>query len=165
LRLSHLEYYCVQVHLKQERGKVKSEGFTLLELIIVLFLITMILGLSGFFFAGSTSSQRFNSSVRGMASTLRYAKSLASLDGEKKTFYIDMDSKTYGITGKKVMTIPDGISLKVTDPVNGDLYNGRYDLVFYPSRGVPGVTIWLWDKKRTARIDTDPVAGTVVVKY
>lgn len=142
-----------------------NHGFTLLELIIVIFLITIILGLSGFFFAGSTSSQKFNSSVRGMAATLKYAKAKASLDGEEKTFSINMDMKTYGITGKKTVSIPDGIGVKVTDPVNGDIYNGRYDIVFYPSRGLPGVTIWLWDKKRTARIDTDPVAGTVVVKY
>lgn len=142
-----------------------NRGFTLLELIIVIFLITIILGLSVFFFAGSTSSQRFNSSVRGMAATLKYAKALASLDGEGKTFSINLDMKTYGITGKKTANIPDGIGVKVTDPVNGDIYNGRYDIIFYPSGGLPGVTIWLWDKKRTARIDTDPVAGTVVVKY
>lgn len=145
--------------------RITNHGFTLLELIIVIFLITIILGLSGFFFAGSTSSQRFNSSVRELAATMKYAKALASLDGEEKTFSINMDMKTYGITGKKTVGIPDGISVKVTDPVNGDIYSGRYEIVFYPSRGLPGVTIWLWDKKRTARIDTDPVAGTVVVRY
>ncbi len=141
------------------------KGFTLLELIIVIFLITIILGLSGFFFAGSTSSQRFNSTVRGVAASLKYAKALASIDGEKKIFSIDMDRRVYGIQDMKGKDIPDGIGIKVTDPVNGDIHNGRYDIVLYPSTGLPGITIWLWDKKRTARIETDPVAGTVVVNY
>lgn len=157
----------------EERKSIKAEGFrtydnsgfTLLELIIVIVLITIILGLSGFFLASSTSSQRFNAAVRGMASTLRYAKALASLDGEEKVFSINMDLRIYGIAGKKIMRIPDDINVKVTDPIKGDIYNGDYILVFYPSRGLQGVTIWLWDKKRTARIDTDPVAGTVVVRY
>lgn len=147
------------------RLRSTEKGFTLLELIVVILFITIILGLSGFFFAGSISSQRFNSSIRSMIATLKYARSLASLDGEKKIFFINMDLRTYGIEGKKTMNLPDGISIKVTDPVNGDIQSGRYDLIFYPSHGVSGVTIWLWDKKRTARIDTDPVTGAVVVKY
>lgn len=142
-----------------------KKGFTLLELIVVILFVTIILGLSGFFFTGSISSQRFNSSMRSMIATLKYAKSLASLDGEKKIFFINLELRTYGIEGKKTMNLPDGISIKVTDPVNGDIQSGRYDLIFYPSYGVSGVTIWLWDKKRTARIDTDPVTGATVVKY
>mgnify|MGYP005837571745 CR=1 FL=1 len=150
--------------MSQEKGSHRR-GFTLLELIIVIFLITLILGLSGFFFAGATSSQRFNATTRSVATTLKYAKTLAIIDGEIKTFFCNIDMKTYGIMGKKTMNIPDGINIKVTDPIKGDIYSGTYDLVVYPSQVMPGITIYLWDKKRTARIETDPVAGTVMVRY
>lgn len=153
------------LQLLGQRSRSYRRGFTLLELIIVMFLISIILGLSVFFFAGSTASQRFNSSVRSMSTALKYAKTIASIDGESKTFFINMDLRTYGIIGKKTMNIPVGIGIKVTDPVKGDILSGEYDVTFYPSQGIPNITIWLWDKKRTATIQTDPVGGSVVVKY
>jgi general secretion pathway protein H len=145
-------------------GMGGGAGFTLLELIIVLFLITLILGLSTVFFANILPSSRFNATIRDITATIRYARSLAKIHGERQTITIDLDSKKYGIEGRGAKDIPSDIHIKVVDPLLGEIYNGKYKLVLDPIGGVEGGTIILWNNKRTVSIQIDPIVGSVVIK-
>ena len=141
-----------------------KSGFTLLELIIVLFLVTLILGFSLIFFANFLPSSRFNATIRDMSATIRYARSLAQIRGERQTVTIDLDSKKYSIEGYGAKDISSDIHIKVIDPLLGEIHNGKYQFVLPAIGGVEGGTIVLWDNKRTMRIQMDPVVGSVVAK-
>jgi general secretion pathway protein H len=142
----------------------KDLGFTLLELIIVLFLMTLILGMTTLFFANVLPSNRLNATARSVSSTIREARSLARIDGESQAVMIDFDSKTYGIEGRGSRTIPDDVYIKVIDPVAGEVRQGKYQFILHPSGGIEGGTIVLWNAKKVVTIQPDPVAGTVVIK-
>jgi len=142
----------------------KANGFTLLELIIVMFLMTLMLSLAAVFFAGSLPSSRFSAVAREMAATIRHARSLAQIKGEKQTLSIDMDARRYGIDNVGGKDIPQDIYIKVEDPISGEISSGKYQLDFPPTGGVGGGTIVLWNAKRTVRIYIDPVVGSVVIK-
>ena len=75
-------------------------GFTLLELIIVIFLITLVIGLSSVFFADTLPSGKFTASARELAATIRQARHLAQLKGEDEFITIDMDSRNYRMEGR-----------------------------------------------------------------
>ncbi|MDH5202046.1 MAG: prepilin-type N-terminal cleavage/methylation domain-containing protein [Nitrospirota bacterium] len=143
---------------------LKNNGFTLLELIIVLFLIMLILGLSTLFFANTLSSNRFNATVREMSAAIKHARSLALIDGERQTITIDLDSKNYGIESRMSKSIPSDIFIKVIDPFLGEKLNGKYLIVFHTTGNVEGGTIVLWNNKRAVSIQMDPVVGSVVVR-
>jgi prepilin-type N-terminal cleavage/methylation domain-containing protein len=142
----------------------RGDGFTLLELIIVLFLIALILGLSTIFFANILPSSKFNATIRDITATIRHARSLSEIHGERQTITIDLDSKKYGIEGRGAKDIPPDIYIKVIDPLLGEIYNGKYQLVLNPVGGVESGTIVLWNEKRTVSIQMDPVVGSVVIK-
>jgi general secretion pathway protein H len=142
----------------------KNNGFTILELIMVLFLITLILGLSTLFFANVLPSSRFNATIRDISATIRYARSLSQIHGENQTITIDLDSKKYGIDGHSAKNIPSDINVKVIDPLLGEIQKGEYQFIFHAFDGIEGGTIVLWDKKRAASIQMDPVVGSVVIK-
>jgi prepilin-type N-terminal cleavage/methylation domain-containing protein len=142
----------------------KNSGFTLLELIIVLFLISLITGMSTVFFANTLPSHRFNATVREIVASMRYARSLAQAKGENETISIDMDSRRYTMPGRGERTLPPDVNIKVVDPVSGEITTGRYELIFPGFGGAEGGTIILWDKKRVASISLDPVVGTAVVR-
>jgi len=142
----------------------KDHGFTLLELIIVLFLMSLILGMATLFFANVLPSNRLNATVRSVSSTIREARSLARIDGQRQIVTIDFDSKTYGIEGFGSRNIPDDISIKVIDPVAGEVRQGKYQFVLHPSGGIEGGTIVLWNAKQAFTIQPDPVAGSIVIK-
>lgn len=141
-----------------------TSGFTLLELIVVLFLITLMLGLSSVFFANTLPSGRFNATAREIAATIRQAKHLAQRLGEKQVVTINMDSKSYGIEGRTRKELPSGVSFKVIDPLSGEITGGNYTIAFHATGSTEGGTVILWNSTRTAQILIDPIAGAVIIR-
>jgi general secretion pathway protein H len=146
------------------RGMGGGAGFTLLEVILVLFLISLILGLSTVFFANTMPSNRLNATAREISATIRYARTLARVNGEMHTLTIDLDSKLYWIEGSTSKKIPDDINIKIIDPLLGEVHNGKYPITFYETGGIEGGTIVLSTKKKTVNIELDPIVGSVVIK-
>jgi general secretion pathway protein H len=143
---------------------LKEKGFTLLELIIVILLITLILGLSTVFFASTLLSSRLNGVVREMSATIRHARSVAQINSETAVVSIDLNSRSYGIAGKGDKNIPSGINIRIIDPFSGEIRNGKYRIVFHATGGAEGGTIVLSDNRRSVSIQLDPVVGSVVIK-
>jgi general secretion pathway protein H len=139
-----------------------KKGFTLLELIIVLFLISLILGLSIISFANFLPSYRFNSTARDIATTLKHARYLAQIQGIRQVFTIDLDSKTYGIEGYNTKEIPEDINIKILDPIHGEIYKGKYYFVISPT-GIETSEIILSYKKKVTTIQMDPIVGTLLI--
>lgn len=144
--------------------KPNRSGFTLLELVIVLFLITLMLGLSSVFFANTLPSGRFNATAREIAATLRQAKHRAQRSGKQQIVTINMDTKSYGIDGLTGKTLPSGISIKVIDPLSGEHTGGSYPIAFQTTGSTEGGKVVLWNNDKTAQIQVDPVAGAVVIR-
>jgi general secretion pathway protein H len=141
-----------------------STGFTILELIIVVFLITLILGISTIFFANILPSSKFNTTIRDISTTIRYARTLSQIHGKNQTVIIDLDSKKYGIEGLGSKDIPTDTYIKVIDPLLGEVHEGKYQIVLQAIGGIEGGTIVLWNDKRTVNIHMDPIVGSVVIK-
>jgi prepilin-type N-terminal cleavage/methylation domain-containing protein len=150
--------------MQNAKRKDNNSGFTLLELIIVLFFIALILGLSTIFFANTLPSSRLNATAREMSATIRHAKHLALINGETQTITINLDSRYYGIEGIAHKNIPSGITFKVIDPLLGEIRNGKYHIIFSATGGMEGGTIVLSTNKKTVSIQLDPVVGSVVIK-
>lgn len=142
----------------------REKGFILLELIVVLLLMAVILGMSTLLFTNLLPSQKFHATVREVSATIREARSLAQINSERQYMVLDLDAKQYGIEGRGSREVPEDISMKVLDPFAGEILEGKYSLVFHPSGGIEGGTIVLWNSKKTAEIQTDPIGGSVIVR-
>jgi general secretion pathway protein H len=143
---------------------MKKNGFTLLEIIIVLFLITLILGLSTVFFAGYLPSVKVDATGREISGIIRHARSLARMNMESRTVMIDLDSRTYGIEGLGAKSLPPDALIRVIDPFSGEMTRGKYSIVFNPTGGMSGGTIILSRGKKVIRIEMDPITGAVLIK-
>ena len=141
-------------------------GFTLLELLIVLLLITLIMGLSALYFAKTLPSNTLNATARELSATIRYAHSLSQVEGSNRILTIDMGKKIYGIEGRGYKSMDPAITIKVLDPFAGEITEGTYQFVFHASGGMDGGTIILGSTKikREIKIELDPVVGSVVIK-
>jgi len=143
---------------------MNNRGFTLLEVIIVLLLISLIMGLTTLYFANALPTSKFNAAARELAATIRYARTLALIKGKFQTLNIDLDAKKYGIEGRGDKSLDSGTTITVLDPSAGEVRNGIYHVYFEPSGGVEGGTIVLASGKKQISIGLDPVVGSVVIK-
>ncbi len=143
---------------------MRNTGFTLIELIIVMFIATLIFGLSSVLFTNMLPSAKLDSTAKKISATIRHARSLAKISGEIKTITFDMDSKIFGIEDANYEDIPSDINIKIIDPIAGDLTSGKYSLTVNTTGGIEGGMIALWNKKKTIHIKIDPIVGAVVVK-
>jgi prepilin-type N-terminal cleavage/methylation domain-containing protein len=135
------------------------KGFTLLELIIVTVLAVLVLGLTTLFFGNALPSARFDATGRDMIATMRQMKALARNSGEDQVLTIDLDGRRYGIEGGKMKVFPAGIAVKVDDSLSGNVWSGTYPIVFHAMGGVEGGAVILSYKKKTLRVQTDPILG------
>ncbi|MGC2061613.1 MAG: prepilin-type N-terminal cleavage/methylation domain-containing protein [Thermodesulfovibrionales bacterium] len=142
----------------------QDHGFTLLELIIVMFLISLIFGISAVFFVNSLPAGKFNAAVRDISSSIRHARALAQINSTTQTVTIDLDAKKYGITGKELKPLPPNVRMKVLDSFSQEVAEGQYAFHFGSSGSSDGGTIVVWNDKKTVSIVIDPVVGTTVVK-
>ena len=142
----------------------KKNGFTLLEIIVVLFLITLILGLSGVFVAGFLPSAKVKATGREMTAMIRHARSVAHMKMEKQAVVIDLDNRTYGIEGNEIKYLPVETAVSIRDPIAGDVIQGKYVIVLPPTGGMGGCIISLARKKQVIRIKLDPITGATMIK-
>jgi general secretion pathway protein H len=143
---------------------MKKNGFTLLEIIIVLALVTLILGLSSVFVAGFLPSAKANAAGREISGMIRHARSLARMNRESRSVLIDLDNRTYGIEGLATKSFPPEALVRIIDPFSGEIVGGKYPIVFSPAGGMRGGTIVLSWGKKVMRIELDPIAGAVLLK-
>lgn len=139
-----------------------EKGFTLLEIIIVLFLITLITGLSSTHYANMLPAVKFNAVTREMMTTIKHARNLAKTNNEITILTIDLDDRKYNITGFAVKEIPKDVSVKIVDPDKGEIFKGKYLMLFYAGGVADGGTIVMWNHKRTRSIQLDPISGAII---
>ncbi len=139
-------------------------GFTLIELTIVVLLIILIVGISTVYFAGALPSAKLKSAGREMSAILRHARMLAKTEGEDRSVLVNLTTRRYGIDGMQARSLPTGVNVRIIDPMKGAVSHGEYTFTFDKSGIAEGGTILLSTGQKKIQIDFDPVLGSVFVK-
>ena len=90
--------------MKGEKKKIiyLSRGFTFIEIMVVIFLMSLIVGITTIFFANTLPSAKHKAAARELAATIKYARYLAFAKNEKQIIDIDLDAKKYFIEGREI---------------------------------------------------------------
>jgi type II secretory pathway pseudopilin PulG len=140
-----------------------SDGVTLLELMIVLFLALFLMGMGIIAMMDRLPAAKLDATAREMSAIMRQARVLAKIQGEKQAIVIDLGKKSYGIEGRTSRTIPEEIRLEIDDtPTGGDADKEIYRLVFSPFGGIDGGTVMLSTDRRSISIKPDPIMGFLI---
>ena len=143
---------------------IPRRGFVLLELIVVLFLISLIMGITLIFFANFLPSNRLDATARNISSTIKHARALAQIYSQRQIVAFDLDARHYGIEGRELRDIPDGIGVKIVDPMSGDITEGKYNFLLHVAGNIEGGTIVVWNAKKSITIQPDPLVGSVLIR-
>lgn len=150
-----------------------SDGFTILEILIVLFLLV---GLLGIILPRISLDENLSSVGRRMVGTVRSLQSLAMSSQKTVRLYVDMDRGVYWpmiLDGnqEKISTDPTWatpLTLPATIRVSDVLLSqekkesGRVDLSFYPTGRIDPMTMHMMDTKNNIlAIAIEPVTGAI----
>jgi len=134
-------------------------GFTLLELMIVLFLAMLITAMGIIALMSRLPSARLDATAREISALMRQAGTLARSHRVKQTLVVDLEAGCYGIEGRPARKIPEEVRLAIDDPFTGHADRGIHRLVFTPFGGIDGGAIVLKADHRHVSIKPDPVTG------
>lgn len=150
-----------------------SQGFTILEIIIVLFLLA---GLLGIVLPRISLDENMGSVGRRMVGTVRSLQSLAMTTQKTIRLYVDIDRGVYWpviLDGNEEKIPADPIwatPLKLSDTIRfsdilvaqGRKESGRVDMFFYPTGRIDPATMHLMDARNNIlAIAIEPVTGAI----
>ena len=159
---------------REPRACWATEGFTILEIIIVLFLLV---GLLGIVLPRISLEENLGSVGRRMVGTVRSLQSLAMSTQKTVHLYVDMDRGVYwpvildgnqekvptDATWATPLKLPETIRFSDILVSQGKKESGRVDLFFYPTGRIDPATMHLVDasKKNILAIAIEPVTGAI----
>ncbi|TFG60042.1 MAG: type II secretion system protein GspH, partial [Deltaproteobacteria bacterium] len=90
-----------------------ARGFTLLELIVVLFLAGLVAALVAPSFSGTLESSRLRSGAAGVRATLTLARTLAASGSRLRSVVFDIERGEYVVDGEaRTYVLPEGIRIE-----------------------------------------------------
>ncbi len=90
-----------------------QRGFTLIEIIAVMVLLTIIATVVAMSFSKSMSSAKIEAASRDLVAALRYTRGQAIVRGEQKALDIDLEHNTYQAPGKAIVQMPKDMRLQL----------------------------------------------------
>lgn len=130
----------------------KRAGFTLIELIVVLFLMSIVVGFAGLYIGKDTGSLDLKKFTKEVSVVLRYARSHAVSKKKIYCFVIDQDEQRYWLYSEdtdytnvdRVMDkeIPEGLSLDMQGSGREEVY-----MEFFPGGNTSGGVIEITNMK------------------
>jgi len=139
-------------------------GFSLLEVLVVMCIIITAIGISAYYATPRGTDKKLDWAAYEMASYLRQARTSVIKGGTSKTIIFDLDSGTYGPAEGPSRKVPAGFGIGIKDSFAGDIFKGKYSMVFHAGGWIEGGDVLVWNRKRTIIIKLDPVAGFINVQ-
>ena len=91
-----------------------NKGFTLLELIVVLFIVVLGFSVIGINLSSGNDATELKVAARDIVSALRFARGQALISHQETTVTLDLSENTYTVSGRdKVYPIPKAIDVTV----------------------------------------------------
>ncbi|QWF69919.1 GspH/FimT family pseudopilin [Methylomonas paludis] len=141
-----------------------AQGFTLVELIIVLLIsVLAFAAVSGNIFSGNVST-KVQAAARDVASALRYAHGAALISHEPIAVIINLDNNSYRISNQsKIYQLPSEIDISVVIAEEEFNQGGDAGIRFFSDGSSTGGRITLEWGQQLRRIDVNWITGEVSI--
>ncbi len=140
----------------------RQSGFSLIEIVAVLFLIGLAVSIVTFSFSKALTSARIDAASRDMVAALRYTRGQAIVHGAQQAFDIDTTNNTYQAPGKPITRMPKEMRLALTtaEIEQTGATSGR--IRFFPDGASTGGHITVFMGQRQWQINVSWLTGQVV---
>ena len=136
-------------------------GFTLLELIVVLFLAGLVAALVAPSFSGTLESSRLRSGAAGVRATFTLARTLAASGSRLRSVVFDIERGEYVVDGEaRTYVLPEGIRIESARVGNEEPEQETFRVRFFPDGSAEGAEIVVASSAGgRLRVTVDPLTG------
>jgi len=139
-----------------------NKGFTLLELMVVLFIVVLGFAVIGINLSSGKDSTEFKSVARDIVSALRYARGQALMTHQETAVTFDLAENNYKVTERgTVYTIPQTIDLTLVTAQTELSGEGQGSIRFFADGSSSGGRITLERANQAWKIDINWLTGLI----
>lgn len=139
---------------------MRREGFTLLELIVVLAILAAIAALVAPSFSRTIASARLRSAASDVRTSLARGRALAVAAAKERTVAFDLSRGEFGVDNEAVRRLPETIRLGAVLPGEGRMEEGNVRIRFFPDGSGDEAEISVTaEDGGTLRVTVDPLTG------
>lgn len=121
----------------------RQQGFTLIEMILVMVIAMMMLGAVGPRVASGIGSIKFRAAAQEIASALRHVRAKAVAEQREAALTVYLDEHVYDVDGSERYSIPEDVDITLYTATT-QIYGGNQgDYIFYPDGSASGGRITL----------------------
>lgn len=152
-------------HSKSQPGiHRRVAGFTLVELLVVLVIISLALALVGTSISRNISGAEMRTAARKVAAGLRYTRTKAILNKSEQVFLVDIENKTYTAPGRPLAQLPEGMEVQINTARSELTSESVGGIRFYPDGGSTGGNIKLEANGRIYQVNVAWLTGEASVE-
>jgi type II secretion system protein H len=139
---------------------MRSEGFTLMELIVVLAILAAIAALVAPSFSRTIASARLRSAASDVRTSLARGRALAVAAAKERTVAFDLSRGEFGVDNEAVRRLPETLRLGAVLPGGGRMERGSVRIRFFPDGSGDEAEISVTaEDGGTLRVTVDPLTG------
>jgi len=139
---------------------MRSEGFTLMELIVVLAILVAVAALAAPSFSRTVASARLRSAASDVRTSLARARALAVASARERTVAFDLSRGEFGVDNEAVRILPETIRLGAVLPGEERQGRGNVRVRFFPDGSGDEAEISVTaEDGGTLRVTVDPLTG------
>lgn len=147
------------------RAAPGAKGFTLIEIILVLLLMSLIVGIAAVMMANVLPRARMAAAAAELAAAMKYARNLAWATQQTQTVAIDLQARTYSLNGRGPKVLAGDAAITIYErPETPPVRDGKYTIVYRAAYGSNWSSMTLIRRGKIVTIKADPVLAAFVVQ-
>ncbi|HEY8158691.1 MAG TPA: GspH/FimT family protein [Methylobacter sp.] len=140
----------------------RCKGFTLLELVVVLFVVVLGFSVIGLNLSSGSDTTEIKAAARDIVSALRYARGQALMTHQETTVALDLASNSYTVSGRdKLYQIPEGVDVTVVTAQTELSGKGAANIRFFSDGSSTGGRVTLERGQTKWKIDINWLTGQI----
>lgn len=141
-----------------------TNGFTLVELLFVLAIISIMMALVGTSISRNISGAEMRTAASKLASSLRYTRTQAILTKSEQVFLVDTEARTYQAGTREPEQLPEEMKVELNTARSELTSETAGGIRFYPDGGSTGGNVRLEANGRIYRVNVAWLTGEASVQ-
>ncbi len=143
---------------------MRESGFSLLELMVVMLIVSMLFALVGVSVSRSIQGAEIRNASREIVAGIRHTRGQAIIKRQQQVFHVDAHARTWTAAGREPVQLPEGLDITVETARSELTGENAGGIRFYSDGASTGGSVELLANERTWTVEVSWLTGEVSLR-